>query len=130
VDQEERQAKALFDVAQKVGVKHFVYASVPHGIKPTEVHHWASKHRIEEYITSNARISWTFLQPVCFMDNFVKGFQSRLLFAALEAWMGRGKPLDLIATEDIGNIAALVFAVRHFFRCYVSEQASLPHMPS
>lgn len=114
VQSEERQGKALFDAAQKAGVKHFIYSSVERSGKfePTAVPHFASKHAIEKHIMDNAKTTeWTILRPVAFMDNIVKGLQTRIFFTGLEVYLGREKPLQWIATEDIGKFAAIAFEV-------------------
>jgi uncharacterized protein YbjT (DUF2867 family) len=115
VQSETRQANALFDAAQAAGTRHFVYTSVArNGFQPTRVHHFASKHAVEVHIKDNAQaMGWTILQPVAFMDNIQDGgFAARGFFTSLEAYLGRQKPLQYIATEDIGKFAAQVFAVR------------------
>jgi len=113
IEREERQAKDLFNAAQEAGVKHFVYSGVDrNGFKPTPCGLFAVKHRVEDYIIKNAngKIGWTFLQPVSFMDNFVnKDFRIRVFFTGVEAYTGTQKEIDLIATEDIGKVAAKVF---------------------
>jgi uncharacterized protein YbjT (DUF2867 family) len=116
VEREERQGKALFDAAQKAGVKHFVYSSVARdGFQPTPVLMFANKHRIEEHIIQTARINWTILQPTSFMDNLApRGFQARFYFTAFDTYVGHDTPLDHIATEDIGNIAATILMASNF----------------
>ncbi|EXU94496.1 NmrA-like family protein [Metarhizium robertsii] len=112
---EEAQGKSLIDSAVKHGVKHFVYSSVDrHGSRsvdnPTNVPHFASKHRIEHHLIDKAKkkMSWTILRPVAFMENFTPGFAGKV-FAT--AWRGavRSRPLQLISADDIGAFAALSF---------------------
>lgn len=114
LETEKRQGIAMFDAAQKAGVRHFVFSSVErNGFHPTPVRHFASKHYIEKHIMENAKTTyWTILRPVAFMDNIVKGMQSRIFFTGLEAYLGRDRPLQYIATEDIGKFAALAIEVR------------------
>jgi uncharacterized protein YbjT (DUF2867 family) len=111
---------AFFDAAQAAGVRHFVYTSVSrNGFVPTPVPHFASKHAIEAHIIDNARATkWTILQPVAFMDNMLGGgLRARGLFTTLESYVGREKPLQWIATEDIGKFAARALAVRAIGLC-------------
>ena len=116
-DLEERQGKTMFDAAQRAGVKHFVFTSVErNGFQPTPIKHFASKHYIEKHIMDNAEATeWTILRPVGFMDNFVKGLATRIFLTGLEAYTGRNVPLQYIAVEDIGKIAAIVIEVCPFF---------------
>ena len=116
-DLEERQGKTMFDAAQRAGVKHFVFTSVDrNGFQPTPIKHFASKHYIEKHIMDNAGATeWTILRPVGFMDNFVKGLATRIFLTGLEAYTGRTVPLQYIAVEDIGKIAAIVIEVCPFF---------------
>ncbi|KAI0595741.1 hypothetical protein F4775DRAFT_604535 [Biscogniauxia sp. FL1348] len=114
---EEKQGKALVDAALKHGVKHFVYSSVDrHGARsldnPTSVPHFASKHRIEQHLTQGARgtaMGWTVLRPVAFMENFDGGFAGKVFAAAWKVAV-RSRPLQLVATADIGAFAAKAFA--------------------
>ena len=113
---EERQGKIMFDAAQRAGVKHFVFSSVDrNGFQPTPARHFASKHFIEKHIMDNAATTeWTILRPVAYMDNIVKGMRTRIFLTALEAYLGRNQPLQYIAVEDIGKIAAIAIEVRPF----------------
>jgi uncharacterized protein YbjT (DUF2867 family) len=115
---EEDQAKPLIDAAIANGVEHFVFTSVDRGgdeksdHNPTQIPHFRSKHLIEEYMkqqiaAKNSKMQWTILRPVAFMDNLEPDFMGKG-FASM--WAGIGdKPLQLIATEDIGLFAAKAF---------------------
>jgi len=115
---EERQAKPLIDEAIKNDVEQFVFTSVDRGgpgqseQNPTNIEHFASKHRIEEYLKSqiaakHSKMQWTILRPVAFMDNLTPDFMGKG-FASM--WAGVGdKPLQLISTRDIGLFAAKAF---------------------
>ncbi|KAH7152734.1 nucleoside-diphosphate-sugar epimerase family protein [Dactylonectria macrodidyma] len=126
---EEAQGKSLVDSAIKHGAKHFVYSSVDrHGVKsiqnPTKVPHFASKHRIEHHLIDKAKntdMSWTILRPVAFMENFVPGFIGKG-FATAWREAVKSRPLQLIATEDIGTFAALSFLDP---QRYASQEISL-----
>ncbi|PMD46571.1 putative NmrA-like family domain-containing protein 1 [Hyaloscypha variabilis F] len=114
---EEAQAKPLIDESIKNGVEHFVFTSVERGgnenseKNPTNVAHFASKHRIEEYLKENSgngsKMSYTILRPVAFMDNLSPGFYGKA-FASM--WGGLGDtPLQLISVHDIGLFGARAF---------------------
>ncbi|KAF5133427.1 NmrA-like family domain-containing protein 1 [Metarhizium anisopliae] len=113
---EEAQGKSLVDSAIKHDVKHFVYTSVDrHGAKsidnPTDVPHFKSKHNIEHHLidkAQNTTMTWTILRPVAFMDNFAPGFIGKLFATAWRDAL-KSRPLQLIATEDIGAFAAMSF---------------------
>lgn len=115
---EEDQAKPLIDAAAANGVQHFVFTSVDRGgpgrseQNPTVIPHFASKHRIEEYLkeksaTASPQMDWTILRPVAFMDNLTPDFMGKG-FASM--WGGVGaKPLQLVSVHDIGVFAARAF---------------------
>ncbi|KAG9851592.1 NAD(P)-binding protein, partial [Aureobasidium melanogenum] len=113
---EEEQGKALVDAAVANKVEFFVYTSVDRGGEdrspqnPTNVPHFSSKHRIETYLLAAARkshMNWTILRPVCFMENLSlgKGFEAKVMGTAWRIGLG-SKPLQLVATSDIGWYAA------------------------
>jgi uncharacterized protein YbjT (DUF2867 family) len=114
---EEEQALPFIDAAAASGVKHLVFTSVDRGVNsdtdPTVIPHFAAKYRIEEYLKKKSKDStlpgggnptWTILRPVAFMDNFTNDFMGRT-FASMWGSLG-SKPLQLIATSDIGKFAA------------------------
>lgn len=113
---EERQGKALIDSAIKFGVKHFVYSSVDrHGDdsinNKTDIPHFISKHNIEHHLfkaTKGKDMSWTVLRPVAFMENFDGGFVGKVFTAAWKSVV-KSRPLQLVATDDIGVFAAKSF---------------------
>ena len=101
----------------KNDVEHFVFASVDRGgntkseTNPTNIPHFAAKHRIEEYLklksSNGGKMSYTILRPVAFMDNLNPSFYGKA-FASM--WGGVGdKPLQLVSTRDIGVFAARAF---------------------
>lgn len=116
-DAEEAQAKPLIDESLKNGVEHFVFTSVERGgsdkseTNPTNIPHFAAKHRIEEYLKEKSdngtKMSYTILRPVAFMDNLEPGFFGKV-FASMWAGLGN-KPLQLISVRDIGLFGARAF---------------------
>ena len=115
---EEAQAQPVIDEAVKNGVEHFVFTSVDRGgpgiseKSPTEIEHFASKHRIEEYLkkkSAGTKTEWTILRPVGFMDNLVLGFNGKMFPALWGASLGNDKVLQLISVHDIGVFAARAF---------------------
>ncbi|OJD36229.1 uncharacterized protein BKCO1_12000121 [Diplodia corticola] len=115
---EEAQGKALIDAALAHGVQHFVYTSVERGAPrpnvPTEVPHFASKHRVEEHLLAKAgenNMTWTVIQPVAFLDNYSgHAPQFAAAFAAMwKSYLGEEQKLQVIASTDIGKVAARSF---------------------
>ncbi|KAM0324798.1 hypothetical protein ACHAQA_007764 [Verticillium albo-atrum] len=118
-DKETQQGIALIDESIKAGVQHFVYSSVERGgderswNNPTPVPHFITKHRIEHHLrdsTANNKsaMGWTILRPVIFMDNLAPGFFGKVFLTMIRDVMGQ-KPLQWIATKDIGIVAAEAF---------------------
>lgn len=111
------QGKAMVDESVKQGVKYFVYSSVDRGgdekswDTPTPIPHFISKHEIEHYLRERAgdKMGWTILRPVAFMDNLEPGFPTKVFVTALRDTLG-GKPVQWVATSDIGVFAAKAFA--------------------
>lgn len=53
-------------------------------------------------------MEWTILRPVAFLDNFTDDFGGRLIASAWRKAV-KEKPLQLVATSDIGVFAAKAF---------------------
>ncbi|KAF9877499.1 NmrA-like family protein [Colletotrichum karsti] len=110
------QGKALVDAALEAGVEFFVYSSVDrHGDSsldnPTDVPHFISKHQIEQRLIAKSKgsnMKWSILRPVAFMDNFTDDFMGRVFVTAWKMAV-KEKPLQLIATRDIGFFGAQAF---------------------
>lgn len=131
---EVRQGKAMIDESIKAGIKHFVYSSVDRGgnerswDNPTPVPHFKTKHEIEHHLrnstaptdrrkdttnpttgsTTNNTMGWTILRPSIFMDNLAPGFAGKVFLTMLRDTM-KEKPLQWVATKDIGRFAAEAF---------------------
>lgn len=122
-DAEETQGRALVDAAAAHGVRHFVYSSGDRGgpekspHNPTSVKNFAAKFRVEKHLEavaaaspSSQPLTYTILRPVTFFDNLVNDVHGRG-FARMWEQMGGadGRPLQLVATRDIGWFAAQAF---------------------
>lgn len=131
---EVRQGKAMIDESIKAGIKHFVYSSVDRGgnerswDNPTPVPHFKTKHEIEHHLgdstasTDSAKdrtspatsgkttntMGWTILRPAIFMDNLAPGFAGKVFLTMLRDTIKK-KPLQWVATKDIGRFAAEAF---------------------
>lgn len=116
LEREEIQGKALTKAAVSAGVSHIVFTSTDRGGQiasegnPTTVPHFASKLRIEADIKAQAagQMTYTFLRPVAFFENMPDNFLGRA-FISMWRLNGAEKPLQLIATSDIGRVAAEAF---------------------
>ena len=83
-----------------------VFSSVGGAERSTGVPHFEAKRRVEERLEQSG-LNVTFIRPVFFMDNFF--FMRPSLEngeAVLRLPLPDGVPLQLIATRDIGEIAA------------------------
>ncbi|OTB04797.1 hypothetical protein M426DRAFT_57867 [Hypoxylon sp. CI-4A] len=123
VESEISQGKALIDESIKTNVKHFVYSNVERGgdeaswDSSTPIPHFQSKYHIERYLRDVTSIGkpdramgWTILRPVAFMDNLTPGFPTKVFMTALRNHLGIDRPMQWVATSDIGIFAAKAFA--------------------
>ena len=110
---EEVQARNLIEAALSHGVKQFVQSTGDRGgpgnsaIDPTNVPNFATKFHIEQHLMSRAAatgMTWTILRPTSFMENLTDDLQGKG-FARMWSYCG-DKPLQLVATKDIGIFAA------------------------
>lgn len=115
VGNEEQQGKALVDASLQERVKFFVYSSVDRGGStvndPTNIPHFISKANIEQHLfekSKNTDMRWTVLRPVAFFENLAPGFIGKVFATSFQRVL-KNKPLQLIATSDIGFFAAQAF---------------------
>lgn len=113
---EVKQGCDLVDESVKHGVEHFVYSSVERGgnekswENPTPIPHFQTKQLVEVHLRDHAgQMGWTILRPVAFMDNLQPGFPTKVFMTAVHNTLGDSKPLQWVATSDIGVFAALAF---------------------
>ncbi|MFW6640671.1 NmrA/HSCARG family protein [Nocardiopsis algeriensis] len=104
------RGRNLVDAVRDAGVGHLVYSSVGAAGHGSGVAHFETKTEIEAYIDT-AGVPATVLRPVFFMENW------RYMLPAAENGervvpfaLGADTSLQMIALEDIGRIAAEVFA--------------------
>jgi uncharacterized protein YbjT (DUF2867 family) len=113
---EVKQGTDLIDESVKNNVQHFVYSSVERGgdkeswENATPIPHFQTKQLIEIHLRDKAQaMGWTILRPVAFMDNLQPGFPTKVFLTALHNHLGDTKPLQWVATADIGFFAAQAF---------------------
>ncbi|MCL2700459.1 MAG: NmrA/HSCARG family protein [Phycisphaerae bacterium] len=109
-EDEIRQGRLVAAVAKDVGIDHLVYSSVGGADLRTGIPHFESKWEIEQYI-ADLHMAATILRPVFFFDNFCSpplsdGINSGVLSLPMKS----DKPLQMIATQDIGGLAAMAFS--------------------
>jgi uncharacterized protein YbjT (DUF2867 family) len=115
---EQRQGTTFIQSAAQHSVQHIIFSSVDRGgdahslTNPTPIPHFISKHEIElcliKACTSSSSspnsMTYTIIRPVAFMDNLTPSQFGRL-FASMWASTVDPKPLQLVATRDIGRLA-------------------------
>ncbi|PRB08585.1 NmrA/HSCARG family protein [Microbacterium sp. MYb62] len=111
VEGEIRQGIAVADAAKRAAVEHFVYASIDGAERDSGVPHFESKKRVEDRI-HELGLPATVLRLVAFMDNFGTYAVPPLVDGEIViAWPPkRDTRIQLVAAEDIGVVAAKVFA--------------------
>lgn len=108
IESEVRQGKIMADAAKAAGIKHFVQGSVGGVERNSGVPHFESKWQVEEYVRELG-LPATFLRPTYFMDNF-NWKRDQILSGTYESMgMEPDQPLQMIAVDDIGAFAALLF---------------------
>lgn len=109
-DKEISQGINTADAVKLSGIKHFVYSSVASSDENTGLAHFESKWKIEKYI-HKLDIPYTIIRPVFFMDNLSGVFaqdtnNEKLEFSFI---IPKNRKLQMIAVDDIGAIAAIIF---------------------
>jgi uncharacterized protein YbjT (DUF2867 family) len=114
-DGEVRQGCALADAAKAAGVEHVVQSTMATAVDAEAVHHFRSKFRLERYI-DEIGLSRTFLGTVWFMDNlYDPKMGGETNFAVIAGTLGRNRPFEMMAVDDLGAITAAVFEDRERF---------------
>lgn len=98
----------IADAARSAGVEHLVYSSVGGAARHTGIPHFESKRRVEEYIESLG-IPATFVRPTFFYDNLASQSSAPEDGAiVVRLPIPDGVPLQMVAVDDIGAVAAAV----------------------
>jgi uncharacterized protein YbjT (DUF2867 family) len=104
---EVRQGKNVADAAKRAAVPHLLYSSVGGADRDAEITHWRTKWQIELYIRELG-LPATILRPVSFMETYyIPDVEKGILQGRLLDPIRPDKPYQLIATDDIGEWAAL-----------------------
>lgn len=103
---EVRHGRAIGAAAREAGVVHVVYSSVGGAERGTGIPHFESKRRVEEYL-AELGLSTTVVRPTFFMDNFASsGPRQEDGVLVLRSPLASGVPLQMVAVDDIGAVAA------------------------
>ncbi|KAL6864018.1 NAD(P)-binding protein [Trichoderma novae-zelandiae] len=112
-DEEERQGKMLVDLALEFKVDALVYSStIPPGQELDDA--YDASHRSKREIELHCKklggrgLNWTIIRPGFFMENF-DGFMGSLAVGILSQGLRKETDIALVASEDIGKVAAGVF---------------------
>jgi uncharacterized protein YbjT (DUF2867 family) len=112
-DAEVAQGRNVAEAAKDAGVKHLVYGSAGIGRAGTGVPSWEARVRVEQHLHTLG-LPFRILRPMAFMELMT----DPSFYPAVGTWsvwprlMGEDRPVIWIAVEDVGSIAALVFANR------------------
>ncbi|MCW2702500.1 MAG: NmrA family protein [Blastococcus sp.] len=106
-DLEVTHGHMIADAAAAAGVPHVVYSSVGGAERHTGIPHFDSKRDVEEYLVARG-LPATFVRPVFFMDNFAQFMAPTMEDGTLTVRipLPPGIPLQMIAAEDVGSVAA------------------------
>jgi uncharacterized protein YbjT (DUF2867 family) len=108
---EVQQGKLVGDVAREAGVCHFVYGSAGMGQSGTGIGSWESKLQVEAHLRA-IELPVTVLRPVAFMELMT----DKTFYPAASTWrvmprlMTWTRPIGWVSVDDLGTIAAKVFA--------------------
>lgn len=106
-----RQGKNVAEAAARAGVAHLVYGSAGTGARGTGIPSWETKLVVEDHMKSLG-LPLTVLRPMAFMELMTE----KKFFPAVGAWqvmpimMGGARKVGWLCAEDLGRVAARVFA--------------------
>jgi len=124
-DAEVEHGTNLAEVADEVGVDHFVFSSVGGAERDTAIPHFDSKWEIEERVR-DLDLPATVVRPVFFMQNF-EAAREDIENGTLANGLAEGVSLQMIAPDDIGGFVAEAFADPDRYRGESYELAGDEH---
>jgi uncharacterized protein YbjT (DUF2867 family) len=100
--------RTLIDVAEKAGVKHFVYTSAQHVSPDHPTDFYRNKAKVESYLKASG-LSYTILRPPAFMEWHVHNLLGKnILNTGKTTIFGSGNnPANFMAARDVAHIAVL-----------------------
>src|SRR5574341_248989 len=106
VEAEVRHGTAIADAARAAGAGYLVFTSVASANRGTEIPHFESKYRVEQYVRGLG-IPCTIIGPVSFMENILSPWSlPSLQGGRLEMGLPAGRVLQQVALQDIAGFAA------------------------
>ena len=109
---ETQQGITLADAAKQAGVGHFVFGSVASADQDTNIPHFDSKYKVEEYLVTLG-LPYSISAPVYFMDNlFGPWFLSSVKEGTLKFGMPADRVLQQISVDNIGAFGAALIERR------------------
>jgi uncharacterized protein YbjT (DUF2867 family) len=109
--QEIKRAKRLARAAKQANIAHFVYNSSGGVDRHSGVSHIEQKYEVEK-VLKQADIPTTMLRACLFMEEFWKKYtRPSILRGVFSFSLQPDRPLHLIATKDMGRVAA--YAIEH-----------------
>jgi uncharacterized protein YbjT (DUF2867 family) len=108
---EVRQGRNVADAAAEAGVSHVVYGAAGVGQQVTGVGSWDSKLAVAQHFR-DIGLRLTVLRPMAFMELMTdKGYYPSVgVWHMMPKLMGPSRPVGWLCTDDLGAIAARVFA--------------------
>jgi uncharacterized protein YbjT (DUF2867 family) len=107
---EVRHGKAIADAALTAEVPLVVYSSVGGAERHTGIPHFESKRLIEEYLQD--RVDVRFVRPTFFMENLAAVARSDDDEIVFRLPLAADTPLQMVAVDDIGIVAAAILRDR------------------
>jgi uncharacterized protein YbjT (DUF2867 family) len=110
-DREVVQGRNVADAASQAGAGHLVYGSAGTGARDTGIPSWEAKLDVEDHIM-HLGLPFTSLRPEAFMELMT----DKSYYPAVGTWRiwprisGEDKGIAWLAVEDVGVVAAAVFA--------------------
>ncbi|KAJ7033563.1 NAD(P)-binding protein [Mycena alexandri] len=111
---EEKQGKTLADISAEYGVTSFIFSSVERGGEYNDENaklDRRAKVLIERHVRGlgeSKGLKWTILRPGFFMENYNHTI-GKFTVGVLKTGLKETTTTQLVAAEDIGNVAAAVF---------------------
>jgi uncharacterized protein YbjT (DUF2867 family) len=111
LEAEIRQGRHVAEAAARAGVRHVVYGAAGVGDVPTGVGSWDSKLTVTAAFRA-AGLDPTVLRPMAFMELMTdKAYYPRLaVWSVMPRLMGPDAPVGWLCVDDLGAIAARIFA--------------------
>jgi uncharacterized protein YbjT (DUF2867 family) len=105
------QGRNVADAARQCGVRHVVYGSAGTGESGTGIGSWESKLVVQAHL-QELGLPLTVLRPNAFMELMTdrKFFPPASTWHVMPELMGAGRPVWWLCLDDLGAIAARVFA--------------------